>query len=113
MFAPKLFSKQIIRPETAAYWAHGFCGAFFLMVLIDENYMLYYVFLFPAAVGLTLLAVIWGFTSMPTAILSLILIGVVVTDFKNPMLAAYVILCLVIVGYRIFCTLTRSSEHGN
>ena len=101
MLAPKLFSKQIIRPETVAYWAHGFCGAFFLMVLIDENYMLYYVFFFPAAIGLTLLTIIWGFISIPTAILSLLLIGVVVEDFENPMLTAYVIWCLIMVGYRI------------
>ena len=113
MFRPKLLFRQIIRTKTVAYWAHGLLGAFFLMVLIDENYMLYYVFLFPAAIALTLITIIWGFTSIPTAILSLLLIAVVIGDFKNPELAAYLIGCLVIVGYRISDTLTRSSEHGD
>ncbi len=102
MLGSKLLFKEILRTEIVAYWAHGFCGSFFLMVLIDENFMLFYVFFFPVAIGLTILAIIWGFTSIPTAILSLLLIGVVVEDFKNPMLTAYVIWCLVIVGYRIY-----------
>ena len=113
MLRPKLLLKQILRTETVAYWAHGLFGAFLLMVLIDKNYMLYWVFYYPVSIPLTLITIIWGFTSIPTATLSLLLIAVVIGDFKNPELAAYLIGCLVIIGYRISGTLTKSSEHGD
>ena len=113
MFGPKLLYKQIIRTETVAYWAHGFLVAFFLMVLIDENYMLYFVFLFPATFGLTFLAVIWGLFSVPTAVLSLLLVGVVLEDFSGPMLHAYVLAWFIIVGYHVFRVLAKLIEHGD
>ena len=72
------------------------------MVLVDENFMLFYVYLFPIGIGLTLLAVIWGFASVPTTILSLLLVGVVVEDFSGPLLLAYVLAYLLIVGYRVY-----------
>ena len=71
------------------------------MVLLDENYMLYYIYLFPVGIGLTLLAVIWGFASVPTAFLSLFLAAVVYQDFSRPPLYAYVLTYLIIAGYRI------------
>ncbi len=76
--------------------------------------MLYYVFLFPVAIGATLLTIILGFTSIPTAFLSLLLIGVVlVGDFKNPELGAYVLCCMAIIGFRASRAVIRSSKRGH
>ena len=102
MLDMKFLLKQVARTETVAYWAHGLLGAFCLMVLMDENYLLYYVFYFPAAITLTLLTIVWGIASIPTAYLSLLLVAVLVKDFENPLLAAYVVCCIAIIGYRIF-----------
>ena len=113
MLEPKFLFKQIIQTETVAYWAHVFFVAFFIMVLIDENYMLYYVFYFPAAIVLTFLTVIWGLFSVPTAVLSLLLVGVVLEDFSGPMLHAYILAWFIIVGYRVFRVLAKLLEHGH
>ena len=71
------------------------------MVLFDENLTLLYVYLFPIGFGLTLLAVIWGFASVPTAFLSLFLIAAVLGDFSRLSLYAYIITYAIIVGYRL------------
>lgn len=113
MLKPKFLFKQIIQTETVAYWAHGLFVAFFIMVLIDENYILFYVFYFPAAIALTFLTVIWGLFSVPTAILSLLLVGVVLEDFSGPVLHAYVLAWFIIVGYHVFRVLAKLIEHGD
>jgi hypothetical protein len=113
MLKPKFLFKKIIQTETVAYWAHGFFVAFFIMVLIDENYMLYYVFYFPAAIVLTFLTVIWGLFSVPTAVLSLLLVGVVLENFSGPMLHAYVLAWFIIVGYHVFRVLAKLLKHGD
>lgn len=96
-----LLFKSILRYATVAYWAHGLLVAFFVMVLFDENLMLLYVYLFPIGFGLTLLAVIWGFASVPTAFLSLFLIAVVLEDFSRLSLYAYIVTYVIIVGYQL------------
>jgi len=89
------------RLEVIAYWTHGLIGAFMLLVSIDYNYMLYVVFLFPVTFPAAFIAVIIGFFSIPTAILSLFLIGIFLEAPHGPMVNAYVLAWFIIVGYRI------------
>lgn len=87
------------------------------MFLFDENLMLLYVYLFPIGFGLTLLAVIWGFASVPTAFLSLFLIAAVLEDFSRLSLYAYILTYTIIVGYRLSRFLlnreTRAHQSGS
>ena len=71
------------------------------MVLFDENYRFAYAYLFPVAISLIGLAVILGFASVPTAILSLFLIAVVLEEFSGLSLYAYILTYMIIVGYRL------------
>ena len=88
--------------ETAAYWTHGLIGAFMLIVSIDVNYILYVLFLFPVAFSASFIAMIIGLVSLPTAILSLFLLGIFLKGPDGPIVNVYVLACFIIVGYRIF-----------
>jgi len=71
-----------------------------LFVSVDYNYMLYLMFSPPAWL-LALIAIISGFFSVPTTILSLLLIGILFEAPHGPMVNAYVLAWFFIVGYRI------------
>ncbi len=85
--------------KVVAYWAHGLIGAVMALVSIDYRYMLWVAYLFPITLPAALIAIITGFVSIPTAILSLCLIGIF---FEAPhMVNAYVLSWFIIVGYRL------------
>jgi hypothetical protein len=56
------------------------------------------------------LAFIIGFVSIPTAILSLLLIGIYVEAPHGPMISLYVLAWFFIIGYRIHLIITRRRE---
>ncbi len=87
--------------KVVAYWTHGLIGAVVLLVSIDYRYMLYVAYLFPVTIPAALIAIITGFVSIPTAILSLCLIGIFFEALDGPMVNAYVLSWFIIVGYQI------------
>ena len=90
------------RLKAVAYCSHGLIVAIMLLVSIDYRYWMTVVYLYPVTLPAALIAIITGFVSIPTAILSLCLIGFFFeTPNGLPMLNAYVVLWFIIVGYRI------------
>ena len=89
--------------ETTAYWAHGIYGAIlFLMLVLEPEAIGLVILFFPIALPLTILTILSGFFSIQTAILSLLLIGILTEASNGPMINAYVLAWVLIIGYRIF-----------
>ena len=89
------------RLKAVAYCSHGLIVAIMLLVSIDYRYWLTVVYLFPVTLPAALIAIITGFVSIPTAILSLCLIGIFLAELHGSMVIAYVLSWFIIVGYQI------------
>ncbi len=89
------------RLKAVAYCSHGLIVAIMLLVSIDYRYWMTVVYLYPVTLPAALIAFITGFVSIPTAILSLCLIGIFLAELHGSMVIAYILSWFIIVGYEI------------
>ncbi len=100
--------------QTIAYWTHGFCGVFDLALLLlsqGAGQVLVMALMYPY-MALALTAFLTGFSSIPTAILSLLLIGALLETPGGIWIEIYVLACFVIVGHRIHLALEKKRKNS-
>lgn len=84
---------------TIAYWAHGVIGAAFFLNGLDPQAVGLLLVFFPI---ITVIAGFFGLFSIPTAILTILLVAIYFPRHADPFIYAYIVAWIVIVGYRIF-----------
>jgi len=96
--------------EAIAFVTHGLCVAFLLLQSQQFPFGSSFILISYFGFAVVPLAIIYGLKSIPTAILSLLLIGVVVTAPHSPLTHSYIGIWFIIVGYRIYRVLMRRGK---
>ncbi len=88
--------------EAIAFVTHGLCVAFLLLQSLQYSFGSSIILIIYSGFAVVPLAIFFGLKSIPTAILSLLLIGVIVTAPHSPLTLGYIVIWFIIVGYSIY-----------
>jgi hypothetical protein len=62
---------------------------------------------FPVLIGIAIVALVWGLFSIPTAVLSLLLVGTLIGGSPDTLLRIYILASFFIIGYQIHRAILR------
>ena len=103
------FNEERAKIATPAYWFHGLCACYVFAILSGgqgwaQVLSMLSIFLF---IPMAFLAFSIGLATVPTALLSLLLLGVLFEPPGNIVHPAYVLTCFLFIGVRIGISVFR------